>query len=110
MISRARARKISTSPYASLPCSLTISLTARRINRRVLFFRATQARAALLANPVTRTLQLYPTSVDAHLSVSGIVRQEAQRAAAEEVLKSIPGVRGVTSEIVVVPRSVSPAA
>jgi cytidylate kinase len=70
----------------------------------------TQARAALLANPVTRTLQLYPTSVDAHLSVSGIVKQEVQRATAEEILKGIPGVRGLTSEIVVVPRSVLPAA
>jgi cytidylate kinase len=70
----------------------------------------TQARAALLANPITRTLQLYPTSVDAHLSISGIVKQEVQRTTAEDILKGIPGVRGVTSEIVVVPRSVLPAA
>jgi cytidylate kinase len=71
---------------------------------------ATQARAALLANPVTRTLQLYPTCVDAHLSVSGIVKQEVHRTTAEEILKGIPGVRGITSEIVVVPRGISSAA
>jgi cytidylate kinase len=71
---------------------------------------ATQARAALLAHAVTRTLQLYPTCVDGHLSISGIVKQEVQRSTAEEILKGIPGVQGVTSEIVVVPRGVSAAA
>jgi cytidylate kinase len=70
----------------------------------------TQARAALLANPITRTLQLYPTCADGHLSVSGLVRQDVQRATAEAILKGIPEVRGITNDIVVMPRGISSAA
>ncbi|MBI4561605.1 MAG: cytidylate kinase-like family protein [Candidatus Rokubacteria bacterium] len=66
---------------------------------------AAQAKAALLVNPTTRPLHLSLSCKNGHLSVSGMVERDELRKAAEEVLGKIPGVTGVLSEIVVVPRS-----
>jgi cytidylate kinase len=62
---------------------------------------AARANAALLANPVTRDLQLYVSSKDSHLSISGRVAREDQRIAAQEVCGAVPGVTRVLNEIAV---------
>jgi len=63
---------------------------------------AAHARAALLANPLTRLLHLAVSCKDGHLSVSGMVEGEELRKTAEETVGSVPGAVGVLSEIVVV--------
>jgi cytidylate kinase len=60
-----------------------------------------QAKAALLAHPVTRGLHLSVACKQGQLSVSGTVEGEVMRKAAEEVLGRIPGVTAVHSEIAV---------
>lgn len=64
------------------------------------------ARAALLANPITRPLRLYITCESGYLSVRGVVRQDEERKIAEEILGMIPGVRRLVDEIVVARQSV----
>lgn len=60
---------------------------------------AARARAALLAHPLTRGLKLHLACRDGYLSVTGVVDEEAQRRAAEEILAAIPGASGVGNEI-----------
>jgi cytidylate kinase len=68
-----------------------------------------RAKAALLANPATRDLQLTPICRDGQLSISGRVEREELRRVAEQVVGGIPGVTGVLNEIVVLPpRVISP--
>lgn len=62
---------------------------------------AARARAALLAQPLTRGLTLHVACRDGYLSVTGMVDEEAQRRAAEEILAALPGASGVGNEIVV---------
>ncbi len=62
-----------------------------------------QARAALLANPVTRALRLSATCKDGHVLITGMVDQEEQRKAAQDIVGALPGVTGVLNEIVVKP-------
>lgn len=64
---------------------------------------AAQAKAALLANPLTHPLHVFVSCADARITLSGGVREEAVRQAAEEAVARIPGVRGVVNEILVAP-------
>lgn len=63
-----------------------------------------QGRAALLANPSLRHLQLSLTCKNGQIHISGMVEQEGQRQLAQELVGKIPGVAGVLNEIAVVPR------
>jgi cytidylate kinase len=68
-----------------------------------------RAKAALLAHPATRDLQLTSICKNGQLSISGRVEREDLRQVAEEVVGGIPGVTGVLNEIVVLPpRVISP--
>jgi osmotically-inducible protein OsmY len=70
---------------------------------------AAGAKAALVANPATRDLQLTAICRDGQLSISGRVEREELRQVAGEVVGGIPGVTGVLNEIVVLPpRLISP--
>ena len=68
-----------------------------------------RANAALLANPITRELQLFFSCKSGDLSISGRVVREEQRRVAEEVCTTLSGVSRVLNEIVVV-RAASSAA
>lgn len=70
----------------SLRAVVDLSLTAR-------------ARAALLVHPLTRGFRLDVTCRDGHLCLTGVVDEEDQRRAAEEIVAAIPGVTGVGNEI-----------
>jgi cytidylate kinase len=70
---------------------------------------ATQCRAALLAHSVTRPLELGPTCEGGHGVVRAMVEHDEQRRLAEEVVGKVPGVKNVTNNIVVVPRTVTSA-
>lgn len=63
----------------------------------------TQVRAALMANPVTRSLELHPSCKDGYVTVSGMVNDEEQRTLVRDAIGAIPGVTGVVSEVVVAP-------
>jgi hypothetical protein len=63
-----------------------------------------QAKTALLVNPVTRSFQLVATVDRGVLMISGIVERDDQRLAAAEAVRKIPGVTGVLNEIAVHPR------
>lgn len=67
-----------------------------------------QGRAALLANPGLRHLQLFLSCKDGQMYVSGMVQQEGERQLAQELLGKIPGVTGVLNELAVIPRSRHP--
>jgi cytidylate kinase len=68
-----------------------------------------RAKAALLAHPSTRDLQLTPICRNGQLAISGRVERQELRQVAEEVVGGIPGVTGVLNEIVVLPpRVISP--
>jgi cytidylate kinase len=58
-----------------------------------------QAKAALLANPGTRTLFLEVECHDARVTVGGVVRTPTDRSVAEEIVAKVPGVREVVSRI-----------
>ncbi len=60
-----------------------------------------QAKAALLAHPMTRNLHLSIGCRNRQLAVSGMVGRDELRKVAEETIGKIPGVVGVRSEIVV---------
>lgn len=62
-----------------------------------------QAKAALLANPLTHPLHVFVSCAEARITLSGGVREEAVRRAAEDAVARIPGVRGVLNEILVAP-------
>jgi len=68
----------------------------------------TQCRAALLAVPTTRPLELYPTASGGQVIVSGMVERDEQRQMAEEIIGGVPGVTSVTNNIVVVTRRMAP--
>jgi len=82
-----------------------ITPTARQTIRDLSL--AAQAKAALLANPMTRLRQIFVTSTDGHLALSGSVRTEEERRVAQGVVASLPGVTGVLNDIVVLPGSLS---
>jgi cytidylate kinase len=58
------------------------------------------AKAALRANPATRSLPVFVTCKGGHCSLTGIVDTEAQRQLAQDVLTAVPGVTGVLNEVV----------
>ena len=62
---------------------------------------AAQAKAALLAHPTTQRLHLAVTCTNGHLSLRGVAEREDQRRVAQETVRQLPGVVGVTNEIVV---------
>jgi cytidylate kinase len=68
-----------------------------------------RAQAALLANPSTRDVGLFLQCTGGHLSVSGRVPREAQRQAAEQILRGLPGATRVSCEIAVMPPLSSPS-
>jgi len=61
-----------------------------------------QAKAALLAHPLTRQLQLSLACENGHVTITGIVERKDLEKAAVEVVGTIPGVIEVRSEIAVV--------
>ncbi|MBI4636053.1 MAG: cytidylate kinase family protein [Candidatus Rokubacteria bacterium] len=61
-----------------------------------------QVKAAFLANPLTRSLRLSATCRDGQISVGGMVDEDEQEKAVLEIAGKVPGVRGVTGELVVV--------
>jgi cytidylate kinase len=61
----------------------------------------TQCRAALLAHPDTRSLELRVACERGQASVSGMVEHDDQRKLVEQVLAKVPGVTAVTNTIVV---------
>lgn len=60
-----------------------------------------RARAALLAHPLTRSLQLALSCSSGYISITGMVEREDQRQAAEEIVGKLPWVVGVLNEIVI---------
>ena len=62
-----------------------------------------RAQAALLANPVTRGIELFLQCSDGHLSVSGRVTRDDQRRATEATIALLPGATRISCEIAVVP-------
>ena len=68
-----------------------------------------RAKAALLANPLTRALRLFPSCADGRLSVSGSVADEQQKKTVEAILGTIPGITGLESEIMVARGARNPA-
>lgn len=67
-----------------------------------------QAKAALAAHPMTRTLQLSLDCKSGHLTISGMVEREDRREVAEEIVRKVPGVTTVLSQIAVSPRQYHP--
>jgi cytidylate kinase len=59
-----------------------------------------QARAALLANPNTRSMFVAVECRDAVLTLSGSARTQTDRSAVEEIVARIPGVREVVNRII----------
>ena len=80
---------------------LETTTTARKAMRDLSL--AAQAKAALLANPMTRSRQIFVTATDGHIALSGSVRTEEERRVAAGVVASIPGVTGVLNDIVAPP-------
>jgi len=68
---------------------------------------AARAKAALLADPMTRRQQIFVSCTDGHIALSGSVRTEEERRAAQKAVASIPGVTGVLNDIVTFPTSPS---
>lgn len=61
----------------------------------------TQCRAALLAHPDTRPLDLRATYEHGQVTLTGIVEHDEQRQRAEEVIAKVPGVTSVGNNVVV---------
>jgi cytidylate kinase len=61
---------------------------------------AARAKAALLANPSTRALSLAVECRDATVTLTGTVRTQTERSAAEEIVAKVPSVREVVSRII----------
>jgi hypothetical protein len=59
--------------------------------------------ASLLSAPATRGLELYVDCYNGRLTLSGKADSDEQRRAADEIVRTLPGVAGVTNDIVVVP-------
>jgi cytidylate kinase len=62
---------------------------------------AASARAALLANPTTRSTRIVVTAASAEVELSGLVMSQDERQAAEAAVARIPGVAGVRNELIV---------
>jgi cytidylate kinase len=62
-----------------------------------------QAKAALLANPVTRGQQIFASCAHGAISLTGSVRSEEQRKMAFETVAKMPGVASVVNVITVIP-------
>lgn len=69
----------------------------------------TQCRAALLAHPDTRPLDLRAIFEHGQVTLSGLVEHDEQRQLAEQVIAKVPGVTSVSNTIVVRPRFVASA-
>jgi cytidylate kinase len=69
----------------------------------------TQCRAALLAHPDTRSLDLRVSYTERRITLSGLVEYDELRQRAEEVIAKIPGAAPVTNNIVVRRRMSVPA-
>jgi cytidylate kinase len=67
-----------------------------------------RAQAALLANPVTRDIELFLQCSGGHLSVSGRVSRDDQRRATEAIVALLPGAARISCEIAVVPPLFTP--
>src|SRR3989441_9005122 len=81
------------------------TITARKTTRDLSL--VAQAKAALLANPMTRLQQIFVSSTDGYIALSGSVRSEEERRVAQEAVASIPGVTGVLNDIVALPPSLT---
>lgn len=62
-----------------------------------------QAKAALLANPVTRAQRIFASCAQGAISLTGSVGSEEQRKMAHEIVAKIPGLTGVVNDIIVIP-------
>jgi osmotically-inducible protein OsmY len=69
----------------------------------------TQCRAALLAHPDTRPLDLRVAGGHFQITLSGVVEHEELRQRAEEIIAKVPGATTVRNDIVVRPRIAVPA-
>ena len=67
-----------------------------------------RAQAALLANPVTRDIELFLQCSGGHLSVTGRVSRDDQRRATEDIVALLPGAVRISCEIAVVPPLFTP--
>ena len=56
---------------------------------------------------MTRRQQIFVSCTDGHIALSGSVRTEEERRAAQKAVASIPGVTGVLNDIVTFPTSPS---
>jgi cytidylate kinase len=65
---------------------------------------AAAAKAALLAHPLTRDLRIVATAKDGALVLTGSVGGEAERAAAEQVVRRLGDVTSLVNEITTLPR------
>jgi len=79
-----------------------ISATAWKTTRDLSL--AAQAKAALLANPMTRPRQIFVSCTDGHIVLSGSVHGEEERRMAKDAAASIPGVTEVLNNIIALPR------
>src|ERR1043166_2675162 len=80
---------------------LETTTTARKAMRDLSL--AAQAKAALLANPMTRSRQIFVTATDGHIALSGSVRTEEERRVAGGGVGRIPAGTGVLNDIVAPP-------
>ena len=56
---------------------------------------------------MTRLRQIFVSSADGHISLTGTVRSEEERRAAQEAVAGISGVTGVLNDIVAFPPSLT---
>ncbi len=61
---------------------------------------AAQAKAALLAHPITRALTITVACRDGYLSVSGTVHDAEHAGIAHHLVSAVPGAAGVRNELV----------
>jgi hypothetical protein len=62
---------------------------------------AAMARAALLANPTTRSTRIVVTALRGEVQLTGLVMSEEERQAAEAAIARMPGVPRVRNELMV---------
>jgi cytidylate kinase len=82
-----------------------ISVTARKTVHDLSL--GAQAKAAILAHPMTRLRQIFVSCSDGHIALSGLVHTEEERQTAQQIAARIPGVTGVRNDIVAPPPNVS---
>lgn len=64
-----------------------------------------QAKVALHTNPRTRPFQMFVACERGHVTLSGVVHEDDQRLAAQEIVRAIPGVTDVLNEVAAHPRA-----